>query len=274
MEPGPVSERGRGSPGSGSPPWALTDASRDRMPSTGSSCGRPTSTRRDPAGLGHPLIPSAPFRSGPAEILSPAARPPRSFSQRSLDEPPSRRPLDPPPRSGSPPAPGPSAAAAGRRARRRRAPAHRPAVHAEPRRRRDGPHGRSRASTSTASPAAAGRSRTRSPPTRRWSVYGKPSRGQPALPLGDARGGRRPSPGRDANTQKIGDYFAACMDEARDREGRRRAAQAPISTRSPALKIDERAGRRSSAELHLRPRGTGAALRLRLRPGLRRRRRR
>ena len=91
-------------------------------------------------------------------------------------------------------------------------------------------------------------------------------RRQPALPLGDARGGGRPVPGRDANTQKIGDYFASCMDEAAIEKAGIDPLEARSGAPSPACK--------SRAELaallgRLHPAGASGQmlLRLRLRPG-------
>ena len=99
---------------------------------------------------------------------------------------------------------GPRSRGAGRR---RRAPAHEPS----PIRRASTPRrwtARStRASTSTTSPAASGWTRTRSPPTVPLERLREDGRGQPALPLGDAGGGRparrpdaTPTPRRSATT--------------------------------------------------------------------------
>jgi putative endopeptidase len=47
-----------------------------------------------------------------------------------------------------------------------------------------------------------------------WSVYAKTANGNQRFLWGMLEEAGRPVPGRDANTQKIGDYFASCMDEA------------------------------------------------------------
>ena len=48
----------------------------------------------------------------------------------------------------------------------------------------------------------------------RWNVYGKVANDNQRFLWGMLEEAARPLPGRDANTQKIGDYFASCMDEA------------------------------------------------------------
>ncbi|HTG32254.1 MAG TPA: M13 family metallopeptidase [Thermoanaerobaculia bacterium] len=48
----------------------------------------------------------------------------------------------------------------------------------------------------------------------RWSVYSKTANDNQRFLWGMLEEAARPLPGRDANTQKIGDYFASCMDEA------------------------------------------------------------
>lgn len=48
----------------------------------------------------------------------------------------------------------------------------------------------------------------------RWSVYSKTAEDNQRFLWGMLEEAARPLPGRDANTQKIGDYFASCMDEA------------------------------------------------------------
>jgi putative endopeptidase len=48
----------------------------------------------------------------------------------------------------------------------------------------------------------------------RWSVYAKMANDNQRFLWGLLEEAARPAPGRDANTQKIGDYFASCMDEA------------------------------------------------------------
>ena len=78
-----------------------------------------------------------------------------------------------------------------------------------------------------------------------WSVYGKLPGREPALPLGAARDRGRPAPGaQPPSTQKIGDYFAACMDEAAiEKAGPKplkptlaahRRAEGPAELRGPA----------------------------------------
>jgi endothelin-converting enzyme/putative endopeptidase len=47
-----------------------------------------------------------------------------------------------------------------------------------------------------------------------WSVYAKAGDDNRRFLWGLLEEAARPTPGRDANTQKIGDFFAACMDEA------------------------------------------------------------
>ena len=47
-----------------------------------------------------------------------------------------------------------------------------------------------------------------------WSVYSKTAYDNQRFLWGMLEEAARPAPGRDANTQKIGDYFASCMDEA------------------------------------------------------------
>ena len=47
----------------------------------------------------------------------------------------------------------------------------------------------------------------------RWSVYAKMGDDNQRFLWGMLEEASRPVPGRDANAQKIGDYFAACMDE-------------------------------------------------------------
>jgi endothelin-converting enzyme/putative endopeptidase len=47
----------------------------------------------------------------------------------------------------------------------------------------------------------------------RWSVYAKMEEDNERFLWGLLEEAARPSSVRDANTQKIGDYFAACMDE-------------------------------------------------------------
>jgi len=48
----------------------------------------------------------------------------------------------------------------------------------------------------------------------RWSVYAKLHQENLQFLWGMLEEASRPDPGRDANTRKIGDYFAACMDTA------------------------------------------------------------
>ena len=52
------------------------------------------------------------------------------------------------------------------------------------------------------------------PDQARWSVYGKLNHENDQFLWGLLEQAARPSPGRTPNQQRIGDYFAACMDEA------------------------------------------------------------
>src|SRR3954469_10403419 len=47
-----------------------------------------------------------------------------------------------------------------------------------------------------------------------WDVYAKVAEDNRRFLWGMLEEAARPDPGRDANTRKIGDYFASCMDEA------------------------------------------------------------
>ena len=47
----------------------------------------------------------------------------------------------------------------------------------------------------------------------RWGVYAKLENDNQRFLWGMLEEAARPVPGRDADTQKIGDYFASCMDE-------------------------------------------------------------
>jgi endothelin-converting enzyme/putative endopeptidase len=51
------------------------------------------------------------------------------------------------------------------------------------------------------------------PDQARWDVYGKLTDDNAQFLWGLLEEAGRPAPGRDAATQKIGDYFASCMDE-------------------------------------------------------------
>ena len=70
------------------------------------------------------------------------------------------------------------------------------------------------APTSTSTPVGAGWRATRFPPIRQVGAStGSLDQGQSALPAGILDSLARNSAGRSANQQKIGDYFASCMDE-------------------------------------------------------------
>jgi endothelin-converting enzyme/putative endopeptidase len=73
-----------------------------------------------------------------------------------------------------------------------------------------------------------------------WSVYGKTANDNQRFLWGLLEEAARPVPGRDANTQKIGDYFASCMDEATVEK----AGAAPLKSDLAAI-----AGLKSKAEL-------------------------
>lgn len=73
-----------------------------------------------------------------------------------------------------------------------------------------------------------------------WSVYGKLAQDNQRFLWGILEGAARPRPGRSAGEQKIGDYFASCMDEAQIE----RAGARPLA---PVLASIERL--RSTAEL-------------------------
>jgi endothelin-converting enzyme/putative endopeptidase len=74
----------------------------------------------------------------------------------------------------------------------------------------------------------------------RWSVYAKMEEDNSRFLWGLLEEAARPDPGRDANTQKIGDYFATCMDEpAVEKDG-----LAPLKAELAAI-----AGLKSRSEL-------------------------
>ena len=91
----------------------------------------------------------------------------------------------------------------------------------------------------------------------RWSVYSKVGNDNLRFLWGMLEESARPNPGRDANTQKVGDYFASCMDEA----AIEKAGIAPI--RADLAAID---GMKTKADLarvlgELHPKGyNGSAL--------------
>ena len=74
----------------------------------------------------------------------------------------------------------------------------------------------------------------------RWSVYSKAEDDNLRFLWGMLEAAAKPDPGRDANTQKIGDYFASCMDEA----AVEKAGASPLKARLDAI-----AGVKSKAEL-------------------------
>ncbi|HSS79366.1 MAG TPA: M13 family metallopeptidase [Thermoanaerobaculia bacterium] len=74
----------------------------------------------------------------------------------------------------------------------------------------------------------------------RWSVYSKMEDDNERVLWGLLEEAARPDPGRDANTQKIGDYFATCMDEP----AVEKAGAAPLKPELAAI-----AGLKSRAEL-------------------------
>jgi putative endopeptidase len=74
----------------------------------------------------------------------------------------------------------------------------------------------------------------------RWSVYAKMEEDNARFLWGLLEEASRPDPGRDANTQKIGDYFATCMDEP----AIEKAGIAPLRPELAAI-----AGLKSRAEL-------------------------
>jgi endothelin-converting enzyme/putative endopeptidase len=65
----------------------------------------------------------------------------------------------------------------------------------------------------------------------RWSVYAKAEDDNLRFLWGMLETASKPAPGRDANTQKIGDYFAACMDEP----AIEKAGAAPLKERLDAI---------------------------------------
>jgi putative endopeptidase len=73
-----------------------------------------------------------------------------------------------------------------------------------------------------------------------WNVYSKTEQDNQRFLWGMLEAAGRPDPGRDANTQKIGDYFNSCMDEAVVEK----AGADPIKPNLAAI-----AGMKSQAEL-------------------------
>jgi len=62
-----------------------------------------------------------------------------------------------------------------------------------------------------------------------WSVYGKTAQDNLRFLWGMLEQAARPDPARDANTQKIGDYFASCMDEAAVEKAGAEPLKAPLA---------------------------------------------
>jgi putative endopeptidase len=90
----------------------------------------------------------------------------------------------------------------------------------------------------------------------RWSVYSKAEDDNQQFLWGMLEEAARENPGRDANTRKIGDYFASCMDEA----AVEKAGSAPIQ---PGLKAI--AGMKSKSGLaavlgRLHPEGSNGSM--------------
>src|SRR6185312_3925125 len=94
----------------------------------------------------------------------------------------------------------------------------------------------------------------------RWSVYAKMGNDNQRVLWGLLEEAARPNPGRDANTQKIGDYFASCMDEP----AIEKAGLSPLRPELAAI-----AGLTGRPDRPPAPGGGlgSPALRLRLRPG-------
>jgi len=67
------------------------------------------------------------------------------------------------------------------------------------------------------------------PTKKRWDVYSKLSVDQPTLLMGHLARCRQTDGGRTPTQQKIGDYFAACMDE----KCHRARGLTPIQSDSP-----------------------------------------
>jgi putative endopeptidase len=72
-----------------------------------------------------------------------------------------------------------------------------------------------------------------------WSVYAKTTQDNLRFLWGMLEQAARPDPGRDANTQKIGDYFASCMDEAAVEKAGADPLKAPLAA---IAALDSRAG--------------------------------
>ena len=156
--------------------------------------------------------------------------------------------------------------------RRHQAAPRRTAVHAEPRRPVDGPERRPLRRLLPVRLRRLDEERTRSRRTRRAGASTASSTEENQQFLwglleeaaeAAAEPQRRPQ-------QKIGDYFAACMDEAGDREARARRRSQPMLDEIAALDEHERPRRLPRRSEHLAVSGSELALRLRLQPGLRR----
>ena len=115
----------------------------------------------------------------------------------------------------------------------------RAALHAEPRRDVHGPHAPIPAWTSSQYSCGGWIKKNPIPPDQaRWDVYGKLTDDNAAVPVGHPRGGGQ-ARSRTATppTQKIGDYFAACMDEAAIEKAGGDAAQSrPRRHRAPCAR--------------------------------------
>ena len=96
--------------------------------------------------------------------------------------------------------------------------------------------------------------RTRSRRTRRgWSVYGKLYDENQQFLWGLLEQAAKPDPARAPERQKIGDYFAACMDEAAIERRRRWRRSARSSTRSRRSRSTAELAGARSARLHRGP---------------------
>ena len=111
------------------------------------------------------------------------------------------------------------------------------------RRQRARPVGERRATTSTSSPAAAGSRSNPVPADRaRWGRFDElTERNQADAARDPGEGGRRRSAPLD---RQIGDYYAACMDEAGIEKHGPAAASSRRSTASPAIKTKAELARR------------------------------
>ncbi len=95
------------------------------------------------------------------------------------------------------------------------------------------------------------------PPDRpRWSVYAKMGNDNQRFLWGMLEEAARPVPGRDANTQKIGDYFAACMDEP----AIEKAGITPLKTDLAAIDALKSRPEMASLLAHLHQEGGGGGM--------------